>query len=168
MSIQPTGFLDTSAFTAMFIVKYKDRLEGNVLPLRSVRDGDADPSDLPILKEWKTARALLSRIRTGAAPSFGGITPTLGRAWVEVLPPHTGTPWEREVGEDADAYVRIRTCLVPCPLAYSYSGTAAGVLSVGVANIVEHRALCSEANFGDHARIHLVVDVMRPDAPEED
>lgn len=167
MSIQSIGFLDVSTFTAMLVVKYKDRLVDGVLPLRSVKDGDAEPSDLPILKEWKSARALLSRIRAGAAPFFGGIAPELGRAWIEVLPPHSGTPWEKEDGEDADAYVRTRTCLVPCPLSFSHSGAVSGVLQVGVVNAVEHRALCAEVNHGDHARIHLIVDVFRPDLPDE-
>lgn len=161
--IAALGFVDTSAFTAMFVVKHKARQEAGLLRLRDIKDGEESPTDLPILKEWKSARALLSRIRSGAAPFFDGKTPELGKAWIETLPPGSGTPWTLEEGDYAQEHVRLRICLIPAPDAWTMSGQAHLVLNVGMVNVVEHRVLHSEVNFSDHARTHLVVDVRRPD-----
>lgn len=169
MTIQPLGFIDTSQFTAMFLLgkTQKARTEDGILRLRDLKDGEVDASDLPIMKEWGSARALLSRLRAAAASFFDGKTPELGRAWVEVLPPGIGTPWESETGDYADQHVRTRTCLVPGSGAISYSGASYASLSVGVVNQIDHRSLCSEVNLGDYARVHLVVDVRVPDPLEE-
>lgn len=162
MSFQQAGFLETTQATARWALKYhKDAVEG-VLKLRD-EDDTGELVDLPILAEWRSAKALLSRLRTGAAAVLGGRTPDLGRAWVEVLPPFAGTPWRLETGEYADAHVRTRTCLIPCPQAVSYAGGAQAVLSPGFVFAHDPRLLASEVNFGEHARVHLVVDVRRPD-----
>lgn len=165
MSITPIGFIDVSIFTSMLLLKHKDRASEGILRLRDLGD-EGDAVDLPILKEWKSARAVLSKIRSGAAPHFGGKTPELGRAWIEILPPLSGTPWTAEDGEYADQHIRTRTCLVPAPLAVSYSGVSSATLAVGMVNRIEHRALCSEANFSENARIHLIADIRVPDADE--
>lgn len=165
--IKTLGFLDTSTFTAMFVLKHREKASDGVLKLRDFKDDEVDPSDLPILKEWKSARALLTRVRSSAAPFLGGKTPTLGRAWIDIVPPLAGTGWASETGEYADQHVRTRTCLIPCPGAMSYSGVQSANLLVGMVNLVDHRSLCSEVNFGEHARVHLVVDVRVPDDPVE-
>lgn len=162
MSIQPIGFLDTSMFTARYLMKYRDKAENGILDLRAVQGEDLDPTDCAILKEWNSARSLLSRIRASAAPFFDGKTPALGRAWIETLPPLAGTPWVRDAGDYADGHVRTRTCLVPCPGAITHSGQAAASLTVGIVNVVDHRQLCSEVNHGEHPRVHLIVDVKVP------
>lgn len=169
MSIQPLGFIDTSAFTARFLTgkTQKERTENGVLTLRDVKDGDTVATDLAILKEWGSARAILSRLRNAAAPFFDGVTPVLGRAWVEILPPGAGTPWEADFGDYADLHVRTRTCLIPSPGALSHSGQAFATLMVGIVNLIDHKALCSEVNHGEHARVHLVVDVRVPDDAAE-
>ena len=169
MTIKPLGFIDTSTFAAMFLLgkAQKERTENGVLRLRDIKDGEADASDLAILKEWKSARALLSRLRSAAAAYFDGVTPKLGRAWVEVLPPGVGTPWESEAGDYADNHVRTRTALVSNPGAVSYCGSAFAVLNIGWVNQVDHHQLCSELNIGDYPRVHLVVDVRIPDAAED-
>jgi hypothetical protein len=160
--IQPLGFIDTSTFTAMYVVKHKDKLDGGILRLRDVKEDDVDATDLAILKEWKSARALLSRLRNAAAPFFDGVTPDLGRAWIEVLPPMSGTPWDIEAGDYAAAHHRTRTCLIPSPGAVTYCGLASAVLPVGMVHLVDHQLLCSDVNHGEHARVHLVVDVKIP------
>lgn len=161
MSIQPIGFLDTSQLSALFTLKLKDQMVEGILPLRAMGDEDVEPRDLPIVRQSKAVRAILSRVRSGAAPYFQNRTPGLGRAWIESLPPGSGTPWIREEGDYADAYVRTRTCLIPCPLAQSYCGPISAILAVGFVNVVDHRQLCCEVNFGEHTRVHLVVDVQR-------
>lgn len=168
MSIQPIGFLDTSMFTARYLMKYRDKAVNGILDLRAVQGDDIDPTDCPILKEWNSARALLSRLRAAAAPFFEGVAPTLGRAWIEALPPLAGTPWEACSGDYAEQHVRTRTCLVPAPGALSHSGQVSAGLNVGLVNLINHRDLCSEVNHGEHARIHLIVDVKVPVDAEAD
>lgn len=153
--IQFIAFLDVSAFAARYELTHKRSpdMQDGVLVLR-----DAE-GERPILKEWKGARALLARIRAGAAAYFDGVTPDLGRAWIETLPPQSGTPWALE---DDSSFVRTRMAIVPSPHAFSYSGSMSGSLAWGALNVVDHRALSSEVNHGDTARVHLVVDIVRP------
>jgi len=160
MTIQALGFVDTSMFTARFLLKYLDKANDGVLPLREIKDADA--ADLPILKEWNSARALLTKMRARGAAYFNGAAPDLGRAWVEVLPPGFGTPWVADAGDYADGHIRTRTCLVPSPAAISFAGTISAVLPVGVVHTVDHKALCSEVNHGDSRRVHLIVDFKIP------
>lgn len=164
--IRPVGFLDTSGFTGMFTVKYRERMRDGILPLRSIPEGDDEAQDLPIMKEWKTARALLTRIKAGAAPLLDGQPATLGKAWVETLPGNCGTPWTIEEDDYAQGHIRTRTCLIPTPENYTMSGLDRVTLGVGILNIVEHRILHSEINLGAFPRVHLIVDVRRPDPVE--
>ncbi len=166
MTIRALGFLDTAPFTSIYWVKYREKVENGILRLRDIKDGDADASDLPILKEWKSARALLARVRTSAAALMEGVTPELGKAWIEVVPPLAGTPWDSEHGEYADTHHRTRTCLIGGPGAMSYSGQAAANLLPGIVHLVDHHALCSEVNGGEYVRVHLIVDIKIPDAPD--
>lgn len=161
MSFKQIGFLETTQATARWALKYHQQAEAGVLALRAAGD-DAEIHDLPILAEWRSMKGLLSRIRTGAAPLFGGATPRLGRAWIEVVPPYAGTPWSLEAGDYADVHVRTRTCLIPAPGAVSFCGAQSAQLGVGWVHAHDPRLLASEANLGDHARVHLVVDVERP------
>lgn len=167
MTIQPLGFLDTSNLTASFVGKHKQKVRDGVLQLREFKGEDAEPSDVLLLQEWKSARALLSRLRASAAPFFDGRTPELGRAWIEVLPPGAGTPWASETDDYAASIVRTRTCLIPCPGALSFSGLSSACLAVGMVNVVDHTLMCSEVNHGEHTRVHLIVDVFRPLAEGE-
>ena len=149
MTIQPLGFLDTSAMMAMYVVKYAKSVDNGILSLRDFKDDESDPTDLAVLREWKSARALLARIRASAAPFFDGTTPSLGCAFIEVLPPQAGTQWTILQDDYAEAHRRTRTCLIGGPGAMSYSGPAAANLLPGMVNLVDHRTLCSETNTGD-------------------
>ncbi len=164
--IKPIGFIELSAFTAHYIVKYRERMADGILTLRAT-DALGDAHDLPILKEWKSGRAVLARIQSGAAPFLGGKTPELGRAWIEMLPGGHGQPWLQEEDEYAQTVIRTRTCMVPTHDAYSYSGNFRELLNVGVLNVIEHRILHSETNFSAYPRVHLIVDIKKPDADQE-
>lgn len=163
--IKPISFIELSAFTAHYIVKYKERMAEGVLPLRDV-DALGDAYDMPVLKEWKSARAVLARIQSGAAPFLGGKTPELGKAWIEMLPGGHGTPWRQDEDDYAQSVIRTRTCMIPTHDAYTYSGNFRELLNAGVLNVIEHRILHSETNFSAYPRVHLIVDVKRPDADE--
>jgi len=162
--IQPIGFLDTSSFTAGFVHKYRERMAEGVLYLRQLKEGDEEASDLPIVKEWRAARALLSRLRTGAAPYLKGEAAILGKAWIETLPPESVKPWNREDDDYVRSHFRTRTTLIPAPGAWSHSGGVSLCLAVGSVNLTDPTLFSSEVNFGDYARTHLVVDIQRPAA----
>lgn len=163
--IRPITFLDTRQATARYVLTYEKQLRDGVLQLRDVNE-DGKVEDLPILKEWNSARALLARIKTGASELNGGKTLTLGKAWIEQLPGGHGTPWRIEDDEYAQGHVRTRTCLIPAPNCFTYSGMAVDQLGVGIVNVVEHRILHADTNFSTYPRVHLIVDVKRaePDA----
>lgn len=160
--IRPTGvFMDTAQFTAYFVLKYRSQMQSGILDLRAIRD--AEPEDMPILKEWKTARALLLRYASAAAAIFDGRRATLGRVWIETLPGFSATPWMIEEDDYAQTHVRTRTCLLPAPDAYSLSGLDRLLMVPGSVNVIEHRVLHSEINLSSYPRTHLIVDVKRPD-----
>jgi len=162
--IRPIGFLDTANLSATFTVKYKERLKDNRIELRDLEDPLSDlVIDRPIMREWKAARALLARIKASAAQQFDGQSVDLGKAWLELLPGGAGTPWAAEEDDYAQSVVRTRTCLLPAPDAYTCSGAERIILNVGWLHVIEHRLLCSEFNLGTHPRLHLVVDVKKPE-----
>ena len=168
--IRPIGFIDLFAFTVSYGAKYKQHLRDGVLELRGADVDDVlQPIvDRPILEEWKTAKNLLSRYRSHARNVFRNTTLELGKAWIEVLPGGQAVPWQQFEDDYAQDHIRTRTCMVPAPDAYTYSGLHREIIGVGVVNIVEHRILHSETNFSAFPRVHLIVDVERPRADEVD
>lgn len=168
--IRSTGvFFDTRRLTAMFVVKYQERMKEGILQLRDL-DEEGECHDLPIVKEWKAARAILSQYRSATPAFFSGQTAELGKAWIESIPAMVGSPWLVEDDDYAQSVVRTRCSLISVPNGYSYSGDDKVLLGVGVVNFIEHRSLCSETNPSQFSRIHLIVDVKRPDEqpPEEE
>lgn len=160
--IRPIVFLDTSAVMARYVLKYRDQANDGILRLRDL-DDEGEAQDLPILKEWRSAKALLTRFKGTATEMLKGEPVVLGKAWIETLPGNHGTPWTIEEDEYAQAHIRTRTCLVPVPQAYTMSGEEKVSIGVGMVNVVEHRILHCEVNFSPYPRVHLIVDVRRPE-----
>ena len=149
--IKAIGFVDTSFFTAMFITKYKTQLVGES-PLRTLplmKDG----GPLPVLKEWKSGRSLLGRVKsalnTGELVEFGD-------AAIMQLDPGGYVPWAADASATTTRY---HLCLIPSPSCWTYSNGFGAVLPVGQLTQIDHRALYSVVNFSDHACTHLVLDV---------
>lgn len=164
--IRSTGvFIDTSAFTAMFVVKHHEKMRGGLLYLRDIGE-DGEVEDLPILKQWSSARALLLRFKAAAGLALNGAKAELGKVWLESLPGQCGTPWERYEDDYAQAHIRLRTSLISTPDAYTHSGADRSLLVPGMVHLVEHRVLHSEINLSVHTRTHLIVDLKRPEAPD--
>lgn len=164
MSIRPVGFLDLSNMTSTFVRTYRERLKDDsnypgaqTLLLRSAT------SDGSILKDWKTARAVLMRLKNEAAPFLGGKPAVLGKAMVVSLKPSSWTDWEFSDDEYSLAHIRLHICMVPSPLAFVYSGGAGLNLPVGQVFAVDQQALHSEINLGPCARVHIVVDIRKPE-----
>lgn len=160
--IRPVTFLDTRQVAARFVLKYERQLDNGVLKLRDL-DDEGEAVDLPILAEWGSASSLLKRIKTGAYALLEGKPAVLGKAWIESLPGGHGTPWLAETDEYAQAHIRTRTCLVPVPDSFSFSGTDRVALGIGIVNVIEHRIPHSEVNLSAYSRVHLVVDIKRPE-----
>jgi hypothetical protein len=158
VNIQPIAFVDTWAFSSALFLKYKDRFGGShpsmsLLPLRSGEGA------LPILGEWKTARALLARVRNAAAIWLGGAAELGSAAVVQVC---AGGFIEWQVEPDL-TYRTLHLPVVPSPGAWVYSGGDGAVLPVGQLTWVNRAVPWSAINLGDHPVIHLVVDVKLPD-----
>lgn len=165
--IRSTGvFLQTADFAARFQLVFKKRLDNGLLYLRDIPEDGETVHDLPILEEWKTAQALLKRFRAAASGFLNGEPARLGKVWIEQLPGHSATPWQMEEDEYAQGHIRTRTCIVPAPDAYTLSGLERLLLSTGVVNVVEHRVLHSEINLSSYPRVHLIIDVQRPEPAE--
>lgn len=166
--IQSTGvFLDTANFAARFTLTYRKRLDNGLLFLRDVPEDEDVARDLPILDEWRSAKALLMRLRAEAAVLLRVQKVYLGKAWLEQLPGNCGTPWLLEEDDYAQAHIRTRTCIIPAMDCFSFCGAQGIILAPGVVNQIEHRKLCAEINMSAHPRVHLIVDVRRPE-PEGD
>lgn len=159
MNIQPIGFLETENFQATFVLKYKSLLSADLngvdtLLLRSATE------DTPILKDWKSARSLLAKIRNGATKFLDGKPAELGCVELQRFRPQTATPWR--IDEDNGCY-RLHLCIIPSPGLWMMAGAERTMLPVGNLNFIEHTVLHSEANFSDHAAVHLVIDLKKPD-----
>ncbi len=125
----------------------------SVLPLRS-EDGA-----LPILAEWKSAKALLNRLRLMAAAYLNAHDLELGEAALVLLKAQGMVEWSVRESD----WASLQLCIVPSPSAWVYSGGECSVLPVGQLTFVNRRVLHSAVNFGNHPCIHLVVDVRKPD-----
>lgn len=164
--IRPVGFVDTAFFTAALIGKYRDKLAGGLLPLRA-RDGEGEAADLPILKDWKSGKALLTRLRSQLAMFNQGKPVRLGEAALEQLDTGASTEWCEDEDEYSLAVFRLRISLVPSAGDWLYCNGAQISPAVGHIINYDHTKLHSAVNFGPCRRIHLIVDVMRPEPPDE-
>jgi hypothetical protein len=164
--IQPIAFLETWHFASTLYAKFKDRFVSSdtgmsILPLRN------EEGALPILAEWRAAKALLSRIRTAASPLCEGQAGVLGTAALVQLDAGGFVPWAWEATEYARQYHRLHLCVVPSPGACVLAGGESGVLPVGMLTLVNRTVLHSYVNFGATPVIHLVCDIRKPDHDAE-
>lgn len=186
MNLRSICFLDVSTMTANLIIRHKDKFglhklrqqapgsahhDTETIILRAPPEPsadnwqlDVDHIDYPILKDWKSAKAMLTRIRNAVAPLNGGAPAELGKAMVVSLKPGGHVDWHVDEGEYAEAHDRLHVCLVPSPGAWLYAGGEGAVLPVGQLTWVNNRVLHSAVNMGQNARVHLIVDVRKPGA----
>jgi hypothetical protein len=155
--LRPLGFIDTSFMTAKLILSYRDRFEAGDDGIdRILLISDTEPTSL--LNEWRSAKALLARLRNEYAQAFGGRALVIDGAWIERVKPDVRTAWTE--AETDNLCVMIG--MVPCPNAWLYCGGESIVFPVGQIVLVNHRAPHTQANFGPCAQINLVLDVARP------
>lgn len=161
MSLRAVSFIDTSSMFGLLVTKHRSAwappLDGvEMLPLR--RDGH----DLPLLRDWNSAKAVLGQIRKlgpvmldGAAVKFGDV------ALVRLLPGAV-VPWRTDEGAYADEHYRLEVTLQPSPGAWLYSGGEQLQPPVGMLLSVNNRVSHSAVNFGAFPWTRLLIDVAKP------
>jgi hypothetical protein len=154
VNIRPLAFVDTSSMAATMLTRHKKDFTA------SAREGvHTLPLAPELLKDWRSASSLLTRIRSGSAPFLGGKPAVIDRATLVMLMPGAHIPWAVETDDYAAAHNRLHLCLVQVPGATVYSGGDAAALLVGQVTWVNHRVLNSEANFGSYPSYKLVLDI---------
>lgn len=183
MNLRPLGFLDASVMTANLLLRYQrhyaDDTRRQMAPgsahhdtemilLRGPREPepanwqqDVPHVDQPLLGDWKSAKALLVRLKNLLVQD--GRPAVLGKAMIVRLKPGGVVDWHRDEGAYAEAHLRVHLCLVPSPGALLYCGGEAANLPVGQLTLVNVQALHSAINLGSVARTHLIVDLRRPE-----
>ncbi len=152
----PVNFLDLRGFSSALVLKYASRWERNAIALR------CDGEDLPILSEWKSARAAIQKAASSAAMMFNGDIPIVGDAGIQRWLPDEVLPWRKGGGDYDLRHVRTFTCLWPSPTARIYSGTEGIIPQVGAMTVFDHLALHSIVNLGPSALVMFMVDFERP------
>lgn len=160
--LRPLGFIDTSAMTAKLILSYRNRFEAMDDGTERIVLSEANEATA-LLKEWKSATALLARLRNEAAPYFGGNPAQIDGAFIERIKTGVVTAWRADESEYAEEHVRAMICLVPSPGAWVYCGGESVVPMVGQIVLVNVLAQTTCANFGPCATIRLCLDVRRPE-----
>lgn len=150
MNFTPIAFLDTSFCSAGYVTRYKARLVNDEISLR--RDG----KDQSILKEWKSAKNLIARVR-----NVGGARPAnIINARIVCLPPGETHPWEFPDSPGIRGWLN----LIPSPGAALFSGVEAANPPVGQLVIVSQTVPFSCLNLGPVAAVWMVFDAEIPAA----
>jgi hypothetical protein len=126
-------------------------------------DDDAPCEDTALLglKEWLPLKRLLARAGTALTTPAG--PPEFGRIFLESLLPKGHVDWHSAGDPYSHAHHRFHCALVTNPAAMLYAGLQSAHLAAGQVALVDQSMLTSAVNFGVRPRIHLVVDVRRPE-----
>lgn len=184
-NIVPVDFIDVSRMAGALVLKYSVHFNDDtrrqeapgsphrdtkVIVLRGPEGGgspenwqqDVPHADTQLLEEWPSARHVLEKI----AASHTGRTQKpcfFGKAMVVALKPGGHVDWHVDEGPYAEAHMRFHICLVPSPFSFIYSGAMMAALPVGQLTFVDNRAKHAAINLGSVDRIHLIVDIRRPE-----
>lgn len=172
--MRPLFFIDTSMLLATLMTRQKEAwapLEDGIeeIPLRVI-DEEGAVLDTPRYREWKSAQAVLGRIRAAGPTLLDGHKVRFGKASLQRFAPGAVLPWSRGEGLYVDAHHSLELCIIPAPGAFSYSGEVCANLPVGQLTWVDTKQLHSAANHGQFPWVRLLVDVRKPDieAPTPD
>lgn len=127
---------------------------------------DIPQVDYSILKDWKSARAILARIKDAVQPLFPDRNIVLGKAMIVRLKVGGYVDWHTDEGEYAKVHDRAHLCLLPSPGAWLYSGGEAYQPPVGQLTWFNNRVPHSALNMGPVARTHLICDIRKPSADD--
>lgn len=183
--IVPVDFIDVSRMAAALVLKHSGHFADDTRrqnapgsahhdtetillrgPLGEVNQKswyeDVPHSDCEILDKWPSARQVLEKI-IESHRRRAGMDPVLGKAMVVSLKAGGHVDWHVDKGAYAEAHDRFHVCLVPSAGAMMYSGGLGGSLPVGQLTWINNRILHSAINVGSNPRIHLIVDIRKPE-----
>lgn len=173
----PITFIDTWAFAAsvyskrnLFQENERTKLAGSPhhatksIILRAPAErkletwiDDVDHFDSAELTGWKIATNLLTKIRRQIGNA------EMGKAMVVLLKPGGVIDWHRDEGPYYEKHWRFHLPIVTNPLCLMYSGSSAAHMPVGQLTGFDNIDWHSAANHGQHDRIHLIVDIRKPE-----
>lgn len=153
MNFQSLAFVDGSACAARYVTQFKARLEGDTIMLRS------GGKDLPILKEWKSAKNLITKISNAAAPFLDGKPAKINTAYIYTLVPNEREEWGYLQPDGIRAYLP----LLPSPNAMLFSGIEGANPPVGMLTVVNRAQPFSALNLGPVAATWMIVDAAIPE-----
>lgn len=184
-TIQPVDFIDVSAMAAALVLRHSvhfadDERRQNFpgsphhdtrcIVLRGPSDAgpqnwqeDVPHFDMPVLDGWPTARQVIEAIseshskRAGAAPIFGKIM-------VVGLKVGGIVDWHVDEGPYAECHDRFHLPLIYSPGARIYSGADGAILPPGQLTWINNRIPHSAVNMGPVERVHMIVDIRKPEA----
>jgi hypothetical protein len=131
---------------------------------------DLPVEELPDLEKWETMKRLLKRAQTAimAEPVAQQVlTGDMGRAMISRLDPGSTIFWHDDNGAYHDSHARFHVPLVTNPLCLMYSGPEVLHMEVGSLWYFNNRARHSAANWGQHMRLHLILEMRKRQAPVE-
>lgn len=139
-----------------------DDADRSASDLKTLWQADIEHADWPLLQDWPSARAVLRQIaeshlrRSRCQAAFGKIMVVSLKAGGYV-------DWHIDEGPYAEAHDRFHLCLVPSPGARIFAGGEAAILPYGQLTWINNRTLHSAINLGPCSRIHLIVDIRKPE-----
>lgn len=146
--------LDTFAVIARL---HKQLLQIPETGILELREGETETS---VFKEWKTLQSLLTRARKAI-----GSPEDLGSVYVERRKPGVVTAWSKDLPNDWHLF---RIPLVTNPGATEYAKNESVHMPAGSLWWCNTEEMNSSANWGTEARYHLVFELGKPGAAQDD
>lgn len=134
-----------------------------VIVSRETFQADVPHEDQHLLEKWPSARRVLDVIAAGHVARTGSPA-VLGKAMVVKLRVGGTIDWHVDEGAYAEVHDRFHLALTPAPGARLLSGGDSVTLTPGTLVWLNNRALHSAINMGPTERIHLIVDIRKPQA----
>lgn len=161
MNFRSVGWVDTFSLVASLRARLNLFAPSDELQTFLLRAVDED-GKVKVHPQWRKWPELTNRIKQAQRLIDAEKQFQLGRVALELLRPGGVVGWNREPGE----WLRFHLAVVTNPLAIVYSGPEQLGMQIGFVNWVNIGALCSQVNFGETQRIHLVCD-FRKKEPED-
>lgn len=166
------GFVDTFALTGSLRSRlglFPKEGPARVVTVRGPRRGsELEDEDFVNHREtiWPDLNNLIVRARHAAEARIGPLD--LGLVSLEMLDPGGIIPWQNDAPSlpYAERWTRTHLALRTNPLTRFYCGPETMHMEIGFINSINMLAPTSAANFGEHPRIHLIVDFRRKETPE--
>lgn len=162
MNFRSVGFVDTFSLVASLRARLNLFAPADDMQTLLLRAVDED-GKVKVHPQWRKWPEMTNRIKQTQRMIDTEKQFELGRVALELLKPGGVVGWNREL---LGNWLRFHLAVVTNPLSVVYSGPEQMTMQVGFVNWVNTGALCSQVNFGETQRIHLVCD-FRKREPED-